>query len=190
MVFTNDTKNLFGTQFGSSNLFGNIPTKPPKSPFLYPQNIFNSQQTTQPLFVPTPPPPQTTQPLFVPTPPQTTQPLFVPTPPPPQTTQPTLVQNNELLDKISKQLDILSQKVDYLTNNKDLYVACNLHNHLLIETNCNKINNKSYYAGFSCNNCNISIQDKNRIMYHCKTCKNSEVLFNLCENCIRKSLKM
>ena len=164
MVFTNDTKNLFGTQFGSSNLFGNIPTKPPKSPFLYPQNIFNSQQTTQP--------------------------LFVPTPPPPQTTQPTLVQNNELLDKISKQLDILSQKVDYLTNNKDLYVACNLHNHLLIETNCNKINNKSYYAGFSCNNCNISIQDKNRIMYHCKTCKNSEVLFNLCENCIRKSLKM
>ena len=71
MVFTNDTKNLFGTQFGSSNLFGNIPTKPPKSPFLYPQNISNSQQTTQPLFVPTP---------------QTTQPLFVPTPPPPQTT--------------------------------------------------------------------------------------------------------
>ena len=105
--------------------------------------------------------------------------------------------NSQKIDKLLQQNETLNFNINELLKNlnelkseKELCVVCPLHEHPLTETRCDKINNISYNNGFLCNICNSQIFDKNTIMYHCKTCMESGKLFDTCEKCIRKCLKV
>ena len=94
-----------------------------------------------------------------------------------------------MLTEINNKLEILSQQIEK-KDTKELYVCCSLHNHPMLETIVGKLNNPGYSNGFCCDVCKLTITDKNAIVYHCKNCENSTILFDTCESCVRKCLKV
>ena len=98
----------------------------------------------------------------------------------------------EDLSSILYKLNDISQKVDLLTtgkSEKELYVCTPLHNHPMIETDINILANSNYSKGFMCDNCKATVNNLTKF-YHCKICEVNGVLFDNCENCIRKTLKI
>jgi hypothetical protein len=109
---------------------------------------------------------------------------------PPKSTQNTF----EIPSQIDQNYKILNDKIDILStqvekliqsSNDKIYVACIHHEHLLYETTSDKIYDK---RGFKCDVCNL-IFKPNVFMYHCKDCEKKNIQFDLCEHCIRKTLK-
>ena len=102
--------------------------------------------------------------------------------------------NDQKIDKLLQQNEILNSNINELlkknTSEKELCVVCPLHEHPLVETTCNKVNIIHYNNGFSCDICKIEFNDKNTMMYHCKNCMDNGKLFDVCEKCIRKCLKV
>jgi hypothetical protein len=214
MVFNSNSQNFFGGN--QTTLFGSkVAECPPKSPFLRPEAspaIFGQQVNTpfgtpisnqQPNFLFNPPQQSNSTVGFTEAAPQQNTNVFGN-----QTSQEKLdknnsqhsksnVSNSQKLDSILQQHEFLNAKIDNLFKglnelkpDKELYVACPLHEHPIIETTCNKINENCYNNGFSCDICKIQISNKDTIMYHCKNCHQVGKLFDTCETCIRNCLKM
>ena len=216
------SNSLFGKQQNSS-LFGGQTTQPTSTLFgsqpNQPTSTVFGGQTTQPtstLFSA-----QTTQPsnsLFGVQQPSTnsalvnqTNPSFLSNEQGINTTAPKFGADHCIIQTIlelSKKIDTLTEQVKNLSlppppstsNEKVIYIACNLHEHILYETNPEKItgilntkhstpiNKFSYTNGFKCDMCSLDFKPNNH-MYHCETCEQANKLFDICESCIRKSLK-
>ena len=200
------TNSVFGGQTTNS-VFGGLTTQPTNSLFGAQQQSTNSVvggQTTQP-----------TNSLFGVQQPSTNS-LFGGQTNPPSTllneqVAPQFGAQNliiQTISELSRKIDALSEQVRNLSlppstsnNEKKLYIACNHHEHLLYETTPEKITGllnsqpstliekNSYINGFKCDVCCVDYKPATH-MYHCEMCEQTNKLYDICENCIRKSLKL
>ena len=102
---------------------------------------------------------------------------------------------------MSEQVKNLSLPPSTSNNEKKILVACNHHEHILYETTPEKITGllnshpstilekNSYINGFKCDVCGVDYKPQTH-MYHCEMCEQTNKLYDICENCIRKSLKL
>ena len=147
-------------------------------------------------------------PLPVPT--QSISPFGVdksPLPAPIQSTYPVsndIVHIGQLLNKVAADLTAVHQKVEetsIILNNKidkvlasfktQIYVACPLHNHVLLETSSVVIGD-TYQKGFMCDICKKTCNNPMEKFYQCSQCPSSVGIiggkFDVCAECIRKQL--
>lgn len=102
-----------------------------------------------------------------------------------------LDEQNNYIKKMNETLNLFISNISNLVELKDkpkskVYIACKLHQHLLLEVNLNDMNGL-YCNGFVCNNCNYQQKNIDEKFYHCSCC-NSNPGYNVCQNCIKTSL--
>ena len=113
----------------------------------------------------------------------------------------TILELSRKVEALSEQVKNLSLPPSTSNNEKKILVACNHHEHILYETTPEKITGllnshpstilekNSYINGFKCDVCGVDYKPQTH-MYHCEMCEQTNKLYDICENCIRKSLKL
>jgi len=95
------------------------------------------------------------------------------------------------INSLKELVNIMNKKLELLINkpqNEVIYVACNLHNHLLKETTNEELGN-NYTTGFICDNCKYKQTKLNEKFYHCSSCmSNMGGNYDLCLNCVNNCL--
>ena len=112
-----------------------------------------------------------------------------------------IVRMGELLDKVVINLATVHQKVEetsVLLNQKidtmlepKIYVACPLHNHVLLETTSISLGD-TYHKGFMCDVCKKTCNNSMVKFYQCSQCPSSIGVtggkFDVCAECVKKQL--
>ena len=93
---------------------------------------------------------------------------------------------------LKEMINTLAFKIDQLSTRPQptlTYVACNLHNHLLVEVSHKELGD-AYKTGFICDNCKYRQTNITEKFYHCPSCPSlvGQGLYDLCSNCVKNCL--
>jgi len=96
------------------------------------------------------------------------------------------------VNSLKEMINILACKIDQLSSRHQsplIYVACNLHNHLLVEVSHKELGD-AYKTGFICDNCKYQQTNITEKFYHCPSCPSlvGQGLYDLCYNCVKNCL--